>query len=340
MNNISKETTENRKFIFDKTAFEMGVRPIIIEKDYWVCLILYFLFHRSSFSNYFIFKGGTSLSKCYHVIDRFSEDIDLIVKLSCLGESGDSLLESRKSKSQYTKFSERMNGLCCSFITDTFIGKFKKELESYLGTKIEISVDDSEPQTMLVHYPAIYRDEYIKPVIRLEIGPISLNTPIKSQCISPYCYNFFPKEFQKSNFEVPVISLARTFFEKLLILSNENNRPLISIMPKRYSRHYYDVAKIYESQYFVLIMKEIKLFDEVKEFKSHFYVSSWSNYNNVSLSNILIVPSNERMTELKQDYKNMQEMIFGEHISFDDLINTIKKLEIELHTINIKNVNS
>lgn len=333
MNKISKLNKNNRKFIFDKSAFEIGVRPVIIEKDYWVCLILYFLFNISSFKDYFIFKGGTSLSKCYQVIDRFSEDIDLIIKLSSLGENNSTLLEDRPSKNQYNKYSDRMNLLCASFIKNTFVDKFKREFISFLGYDIEVIVEKDNPQTVLIYYPAIYQDEYIHSVIRLEIGPISLNTPVELKRISPYSYKYFPNEFKVCDFVVPIISIARTFFEKILILSNENNRPLTSMMPKRYSRHYYDVIKIYQSSYFSFIIKEKELFSEVKNFKSRYYVSSWSKYDEVSLSNIMIVPSNERIKELKQDYKNMQEMIFCNYLSFDELLYMLHKLEEELKHI-------
>ena len=70
---------KDREELFIATALKIGIRPEAVEKDFWVCFILDHLFHDCEYNKAFVFKGGTSLSKSYHLINRFSEDIDLIL---------------------------------------------------------------------------------------------------------------------------------------------------------------------------------------------------------------------------------------------------------------------
>ena len=79
MRKIVQLPDQDRSDLFRNTADKMGLSDAIVEKDFWVCFTLDFLFHRSAWKDAFTFKGGTSLSKAYHLINRFSEDIDLIL---------------------------------------------------------------------------------------------------------------------------------------------------------------------------------------------------------------------------------------------------------------------
>ena len=332
MKKISALTNEQREFIFKETAYKMNVQPVVIEKDYWVCLVLDFLFNHSSFKDAFIFKGGTSLSKCYGIIERFSEDIDLILKWSTLGIEKEEIYKVR-SKTQNSKFAENLNSKCIQYLKDNFIEKFLHELNEYLGYEIEAKFDEFDKQTINIFYPSIYRDEYIKPFIRLEIGPVSLQNPEVTCSIKPYCANYYSRFFDYFEFNVPTISIERTFFEKLLILSNENDRPLDLKRPSRYSRHYYDVCKIFESSYKEKILSNKELFDEIKVFKNLFYRSGWSKYDSVTLKNIVIVPNASLQEFLKRDYKMMENMFFGKHPSFDELINKINEVQKTLNNL-------
>lgn len=332
MKKISALTNQQRKFIFSETAYKMNVQPVVIEKDYWVCLVLDFLFNYSSFKDSFIFKGGTSLSKCYGVIERFSEDIDLIFKWSMLGIEKEQIYEPR-TKTKNNKFAENLNLKCIEFLKSTFIGKFNDELSQYLGFKIDVKFDDFDQQTINIFYPSIYEDEYIKPFIRLEIGPVSLQNPEVICSIKPYCSNYYSKFFDYYEFNVPTISIARTFYEKLLILSNENDRPIDSKRPARYSRHYYDVCKIFESSFIERILSNNELFNEIKMFKNLFYRSSWSKYDKVTLENICIVPNPSLTDFLKRDYKMMENMFFGNHPSFEELLSKLTLIQEKLNNL-------
>jgi hypothetical protein len=99
MFSILNLSEEERRTLFRNTAQKMGVHEAIIEKDFWVCFVLEYLFHQSRFKNHLIFKGGTSLSKCFGLIRRFSEDIDLILDWRILGyEKSEPWAERSKTK--------------------------------------------------------------------------------------------------------------------------------------------------------------------------------------------------------------------------------------------------
>lgn len=324
MKRIINLNQERKSLLFETTSRKMKVSRTVIEKDFWVCVVLNYLLNESKFKDYFIFKGGTSLSKCYGVIKRFSEDVDLILKWDMIGFSDEEVYMNR-SKNQDYKFELTMNEKGANFIKN----ELKQDLINNLASKIdnmEIIDDEKDPMVLYVRYPASYDDAYIFPMVKLEIGPVAAKTPTEVKLIEPYCFKCFNVD-DKEPFKVEIVSIARTFFEKLLILYAETNRPLDKKMPSRYSRHYYDVYMIFKSDYFSLIMKDKELFDDVKAFKSKYYRTSWSKIEECSLKNISIIPTKERLKELLEDYDDMKEMIFENRPSFDEIISGLKELE-------------
>ena len=127
MKTVLNLSQEQRNTIFEVTAREMHVRPIIIEKDFWVCVILNYLFNESKFKDVLIFKGGTSLSKCYGVIKRFSEDVDLIIKWDALGFNDKDVYKER-SNTQNSKFETQMNERGAEFIQNEIKNDLIKNL--------------------------------------------------------------------------------------------------------------------------------------------------------------------------------------------------------------------
>ena len=330
MNNLINLNQSERTLVFESCARQMHIRPVIIEKDFWVCVVLNYLMNESKFKDFLIFKGGTSLSKCYHIIDRFSEDIDLVLKWDILGYSDDQVFKER-SKNQNNKFEEELNQKGSEFIKN----KIAPDIEQNLSSKIKglsVSFGD-DPMIIFVNYPNDQKNQYISSQIKLEIGPVAMKTPMEFCEIEPYCNQYLNESFEKMKFSVPTISLARTFFEKLLILYSETNRPLEKAMPLRYFRHYYDVVKIFESSYFPEIIKMSDLFEEVKFFKNKYYRNNWSKLEECSLKTIPLYPSDKRLKELENDYHKMKEMFFRELPSFANIIHEIRHLEDQIHSI-------
>ena len=330
MDRIINLSQERRNLLFETTAREMKVSSTMIEKDFWVCVVLNYLLNESKFKNYFIFKGGTSLSKCYNVIKRFSEDADLILKWDMIGFNDEDVYKDR-SKNQDYKFELSMNEKGASFIQN----ELKHDLVKNLANRIdnmEILSDENDPMVLYVKYPTSFVDQYIPSVVKLEIGPVAAKTPTEIKEIEPYCYKSFNAD-NKVPFKVEIVSIIRTFWEKVLILYAETNRPLDKRMPARYSRHYYDVYMIYKSQYFYSIVNNKELFEEVKSFKSKYYRTSWSRIEECFLENITIVPKEERLKEISADYKDMKDMFFIDTPSFEDIMNGLQELETTLNKL-------
>ncbi len=322
---------ERRNVVFETTAREMRVQPLIVEKDFWVCLTLKYLMNESKYRDHFIFKGGTSLSKCYGVIDRFSEDVDLIIKWDKLGFS-DSEVYLERTKNQTYKFETMMNESGSRFIQN----ELKADLKANLASKtngLEILSDEEDPMVLYVRYPHLAEDEYIKPSVKLEIGPVAAKTPVLIKEIAPYYNRFFDIDGDDKEFKTPVVDISRTFWEKLLILYSETNRPEDKKTPTRYFRHYYDVARIFRSDYFNGIIEKLGLFEEVRFFKNKYFRNNWSKLEECSLSTIRIIPTPMRMGELEKDYLNMKTMFFGQIPSFDEVIDSLVELETILHTL-------
>lgn len=331
MKRIVNFSQERKNLLFETTAREMKVSSTIIEKDFWVCVVLNYLLNESKYKDCFIFKGGTSLSKCYDVVKRFSEDVDLILKWDAIGFNDEDVYQIR-SKNQDYKFETLMNEKGASFIQN----EIKRDLIDNLALKnngLEIVSNENDPMMLYIKYPTNYSDPYIPSMVKLEIGPVAAKTPTELMMVEPYCFKCFNADLKES-FKVETVSIARTFWEKVLILYAENNRPLDKKTPSRYSRHYYDVYMIYKSKFFPLIIKDKKLFEEVKAFKSKYYRTSWSNIENSSLNNIHIVPSTDRLKEISKDYDNMKDMIFEDKPSFDEIMTGLKQLEVVLHNKN------
>lgn len=100
MDRIARASTDERRLVFEAAAQRMALAPAVVEKDFWVCYTLDHLFHRSDFAESIVFKGGTSLSKAFGLIERFSEDIDLILDRRLLGYGEDEPWEPRSNSAQ------------------------------------------------------------------------------------------------------------------------------------------------------------------------------------------------------------------------------------------------
>lgn len=319
-----------RNLIFENAAREMKLSKTIIEKDYWVCVVLDYLMNESKYKNCFIFKGGTSLSKCYGVINRFSEDVDLVLKWDTIGFTDEDVYKTR-SKNQDYIFETSMNSKGAEFVQN----QLKKDLLENLVSRIkylEILYNPEDPMTLYVKYSGSNENGYISSSVKLEIGPVASKTPTENKTIRPYCCDYFDP-CDEDYFDVETVSIARSFWEKLLILYAECQRPFDKRMPSRYSRHYYYVYMIYKSKYFPSIISDKNLFYEVKKFKSKYYRTSWSKIEMCSLDTICIVPSKERKAELESDYRKMGEMIFGNKPSLEEIVSGLKDLESELRNI-------
>ena len=191
---VAKSGDIEREVLFGNAADRAGINnPAIVEKDFWVCFVLNYLFHKSPWPNSFIFKGGTSLSKAYHVIERFSEDIDLIMDWRLLGYGIHEPWEER-SRNQQDKFNKNAVATASEFLTETFAPQIERDMSDMIGRKVTVLMDpdDKEQCTVNFFYPHVFNTNYLRQEIRLEIGPLAEWVPSHLVTVSSTAAEQFP----------------------------------------------------------------------------------------------------------------------------------------------------
>ena len=333
MINIANINENDRKALFQNTAAKMGMTDAIIEKDFWVCFMLDYLFHTSKWKDNIAFKGGTSLSKSYGLIERFSEDIDLILDWRVLGfEKDEPWIERSNTKQDI--FNKEANRKTEEFLKDVFMPETIKDLQNILSSPIECYIEETDPQTVVFAYSRSFEDRSILPVIRLEIGALAAWTPAAVKPITPYAATQYPKLFKQPTTDILTVLPERTFWEKVTILHREANRPEDKTFPARYSRHYYDLYCMANSPVKDAAFANIELLENVVLFKEKFYRCPWARYENAKIGTMKLMPPERNLQVLKDDYEHMQNMIFGEKIPFDTILDGIEKLEKEMNSNN------
>lgn len=240
MKEVAKLQTKDRTELFQATAISMGMQPNVIEKDFWVCFMLDHLFHDCRYKNAFVFKGGTSLSKSYHVIERFSEDIDLILDWRKIINDEVNPWEVR-SKTKQDLFNKQINSEAAKFYKEELIPQLNSEMKEKLGDGEWISVDTEDEMVVNFYYPQIFATEYLRSCVRLEIGPLAEWMPSHKTIVTPFAAEKYPDIFSQKDTSVLTIDVERTFWEKLTILHKIANFPEGKSLPARYARHLYDV---------------------------------------------------------------------------------------------------
>ena len=331
---VSRYSGKDRDALFSKYEQMYGINKSIVEKDYWVTFILQYLFHDSPFKDYFIFKGGTSLSKCFHVINRFSEDIDLILKWKKLTDDDP---DKERSKTQQDKYNKNLNFLAQEFLAEKFVPTLQEDLKRYINGSFDLELE-VDKQTVNFAYPKLYKgsDAGILEYIKLEIGPLAALTPTEDAEASPLINELDISEIKSAPTLVPTVTAARTFWEKVTILHQEANRPKEKPIPLRYSRHYYDVYQLGCSKYKRIAFNDLNLLRAVAMFKTKFYPNNWAKYDEAYPPNLKLVPPNYRREALERDYANMRDMIYKNRPDWKDIIDYLRSLEKEINNLSCK----
>lgn len=316
--------------IIRNASAQLGVNEVIVEKDYWVCFVLNYLFTMSEWQNAFTFKGGTSLSKCYGLIKRFSEDIDLILDWQVIGYGKNEPWQERSNTKQ-DKFNKESNQKSEEFLRNILVPQMRSDFVSLIEEEFQIDIDPNDPQTVLFAYPTNFHSDYVKQVIRLEIGALAAWTPSEIVEITPELYKIYPMLFVGESIPVRTVLPERTFWEKATILHHEANRPVDSNMPIRYARHYYDIYCLAHSIYKSRAFENRALLDKVVSFKEKFYPRKWAKYEEATIEKIRLLPDPYRLNEIEVDYNQMKEMFLGNVPTFEEVVETIASLETEIH---------
>ncbi|WP_170566271.1 nucleotidyl transferase AbiEii/AbiGii toxin family protein [Ruegeria atlantica] len=334
MDQFANDTPKNREEAFQETAAQLGISKAIVEKDFWVCWSLKHLFALPSFGAHMIFKGGTSLSKAYDIIHRFSEDVDLSLDRAQLGFEGERdpenpALSGKKQK----QLLQELQDTAIRVVSGPLLKEIEVKFSAALKQDFSLSVDPGDAQTLLFAYPSKTNaaSGYIQPVVRFEFGARGVHLPAESRRISPYVHRAFPVLLGAGDVDVKVLGVERTFWEKATILHMLYYQDVAKPLADRMSRHYYDMAQLITHETHSRAIEKIELLDQVAHHKSVFFKAAWANYESAKPGSLKLLPNPELKTALRRDYAGMQEMIIGDSPLFDDILKTIGVFEAELN---------
>ena len=326
MERIAHMSVDERAALIRSAAEKSeGMAPEVVEKDFWVCWTLGRLFGTPETARKLLFKGGTSLSKVFALIERFSEDVDLILDWREVTQDDPAAVRSVTKQDTFNKalLAQAHDYLC---------SKFLPEVQSLVAGVCDAVIEEN-PEIVRVKYPVAFPSQYLKPEIQLEVGPLASWVPNAEYEIRPYVAEALPARFEHPVCRVRAIKAERTFWEKVTILHHEAHRPEGNEQPPGYSRHYYDVSRMAQSLVKESALSDLELLRAVVAFKDKFYHRGWARYDLAAPGTMKLVPSDHVMAAVEQDYEQMRFMIFGHRPTFGDLMDTIRALEVEINAL-------
>jgi len=309
--------------IFTEAGKPAGLTPTAVEKDWWVTLALHIVFD-TEFAEYLVFKGGTSLSKSWNLIERFSEDIDLAIDRKFLG------FESDLSKSQV----EKLRKESCSFISNDFAKAILAKIDE-LGiadvtlTVPDITASNTDPLSLELNYKPLTEEiSYLKPRILIEVGARSLMEPSTERKIkSIVAEQFSDRGFADKPISINTVLPKRTFLEKVFLLHEEFQKPTVNIKVDRLSRHLYDLDKLANTVHIEEAMKDMELYQAIIVHRQMFNPVKNVDYAKHQPDKIALIPPKEVIKDWEADYLTMQEsMIYGDSKNFNELIQSIETI--------------
>jgi hypothetical protein len=330
-----------RELFFRQYQQRRGVDPVIAEKDFWVCWLLGRIFEQPKLANACVFKGGTSLSKVFNAIERFSEDIDLAIIPASLGWS-ESDLDEAPSR---TKRDERMAQLeiaCAAAIQNIWKPLLEQAVHAMLGRPpdradwLSYKFDEAgHSPVLLFAYPgALPRGiAYIAREVKIEFGSLTDQRPIGRHPIRAFVGELAPEAFTDFKTEVVALELERTFWEKATILHADFHRPTDRPMRDRHARHYADFAALWRHEPAKAARSQLDLLQRVRLHKSRFFSSSWANYATAVPGTLRLVPPAHRIEALRGDYEAMRQMFLNEPLSFDEMLAILSEAEADLNRV-------
>ena len=319
---------QEKKNIYKEVSNRVNMPAFNVEKDWWVVQTLHLVFKMEA-GAHLVFKGGTSLSKSWGVINRFSEDVDLAIDRKFLG------FEGHLNKSQRTKLRKASS----SFIVENFAPALQKEFDKRGMQDVKVNVkatteSDQDPKLVEIHYPNVLEyPEYVKPRVLLEIGCRSLIEPKTDKNVISLIDEQFPQSFfAQEAISIPSVNPERTFLEKIFLLHEEFQKP--EPRYERMSRHLYDLYKLSKQAVCIAALKNKELYDTIVQHRIQFTKLKEVDYDKHVPEFIKFIPTKNVLDAYRKDYKDMQEnMINDKPLSFDELLVALESLQKEINGI-------
>lgn len=316
---------ETKIRLFAETSRQIGLpSSSAAEKDWWVVQTLAVIFSMD-YADALIFKGGTSLSKGWNLIRRFSEDIDLALDWEFLGFTGE------LSKQDIKKLRRKSY----QFITEVFTEELKAKFDE-LGFKEvtvkyrEVKNHDQDPLIIEIYYNKLTEmDTYLKPGVLVEIGSRSLKEPLTRRTFGTFISQIYSDNpFTDKPITVPVVNPERTFLEKVFLLHEEFQKDTEKIRVEYLSRHLYDIEKLSQTDYAEKALQDTELYNTIVRHRSKFTAISGIDYDRHKPENIKFIPPDNLLPLWEKDYQDMTAiMIYGESLPFDELIKRLTELQ-------------
>lgn len=329
---------QDRRLAFENAALGLGLSPVVLEKDFWVSWLLGLLFREPAWAGQLVFKGGTSLSKVFGVIDRFSEDIDLSLQPSFVGADvqGFEVLTSRVKRDEAMA---EMQRLCANKVQAVLLPALEATIRQALGPAasgawLRFGMDaDAKSPVVFFAYPGtqLAGFDYVRQEVKLEFGSLTDQQPTQTHAVAPLVAASYEGLFADWQCEVLALALERTFWEKATILHAEFHRPVASVMPDRYARHYFDMVRLLEHPQASAMLANDALRERVVTWKSKVFARSWARYDLAQRGTFRLVPPAHRHAALAQDYARMQPMFMSQPPSFADLMKRLEQAEMNLN---------
>jgi hypothetical protein len=326
----------DRRDIFEVEAARLGTLARYVEKDFWVCCILDILYNGLPQDRpRILFKGGTSLSKVYGLIDRFSEDVDFTIFAEDLGFPGETELAAVKLSGKKQK---KLTAEIVARTGDYISQQLKVAMEQIvvdLFADCSVAVDPTvqDRSTLLFSYPSLFDQDvgaYVQPKVKLEGGGRSAIDPHEAHSIKALIANtLIDWDFSVPN--VITIDAQRTFWDKVFILHGlycgDRDQHSFTGDRQRLSRHYYDVAKIYDSEVGKLAIDNDDLREKVRQHKLNFFNAAWKKFDEAVPGSLHVVPTGALLEAVQKDYLAMQEMMIDDAPEFKDILRSLTRLE-------------
>lgn len=326
---------------FEMTAADLGISPELVEKDFWVCWILKQLFSLEDSGAHITFKGGTSLSKCYKAIHRFSEDIDIAIERKYLEHGKNFEPSIQKSNKENKRRIEELLASAQAVIRNEILPQLRQKVGGVLGNnaqwRIDPDPDDPIGQTLLFMFPAAVLkgvNDYVKPAVKIELGARSDDWPAQFVGIVPYVAEVLRDTLSIQPATVKALSAQRTFWEKAMILHRLYHSPDDKAVARRMSRHYYDLYAMGQVGIFEKALEQVELIQSVVDFNRLFFRYQWLNYDDAKRGSFRLVPKDaERLKSLKADYLRMEPMFFKAPPTFNQIISGLQGMEDRINRV-------
>jgi Nucleotidyl transferase AbiEii toxin, Type IV TA system len=343
---IIASSEDDQRGLFVTAANRVGTTVQNIEKDFWVCWTLDALFHRLKAGGpRLLFKGGTSLSKGYGLISRFSEDIDITVFRSDIGEEVDfEQLEALSRKKRAHRL-DAIKTACQAYIDDKLrveldvLGKETMEAAGKDPAALHVVLDDSDQdrQSLLIHYPsAVEKSDYVTPSVKIESGAKSALDPNEAKTIVPYLGPDFTEGDALAVAGVTTIDPERTFLDKILILHGMTcyfDAKGVLRGNGRMSRHYYDVHRLMGAPVGEKACADDVLIEDCVRHARMFFHRGNTGLDIAQRGSFRLRPTPGMLELLRRDYEAMAIMIFSEVPSFEAVLESVARAEEQLNVI-------